>query len=139
MKLGVIGLGKMGEALVKGLHDQGAPRQYQVEATTRTPETAKEAQQRLGVKTHLDNKKLVENCDVLVLCVKPHQAQKVLEAVAPFLQERHTLISIVASVTTEQLSRWAGGKPAIIRPMPNTPCLIGEGMTVFAAGPGAKS
>lgn len=139
MKLGVIGLGKMGEALVKGLHAAGKVREYSIEATTRTPESAAEAQARLGVSTHTDNAKLVEGADLLVLCVKPHQAQKVLDALAGKLQKRHTIVSIVASVTTEQLSRWAGGKCGVIRAMPNTPCLVGEGMTVFAAGPGVDA
>ena len=70
--------------------------------------------------------------------MKPHQAEKVVREIAPKLKKNHTLISICASITTQQLSEWSKGKPQIIRAMPNTPCLIGEGMTVLAGAPGVK-
>ena len=138
MKIGIIGLGKMGEALVKGLQSKGRPKEFSLEATTRTPESAAEAQKRLSVKTHTDNSKLVTGSEVLIVCVKPHQVQKLMESLAPQIDSRHLIISIAASITTEQLHRWSGGKASIIRAMPNTPCLIGEGMTVFAPGAGVQ-
>lgn len=148
MKVGIIGLGKMGEAIVQGVRKSGnAQLTEAMSATTRSPESATEATKRLKITCHTDNKKLVENSDVLLLCVKPHQAEKVLRSISPFLKSQHLLISIVASVTTEQLAEWSADKhganneknlPAIVRAMPNTPCLIGEGMTVLCAGVGAE-
>ena len=136
-KIGVIGLGKMGEALVRGM--TAAQAGYSLEATTRTAESAKEAQKRLGVKCHTDNSKLAENCEILLLCVKPHQVEALLGAIQNELTSKHLLISICASITTAQLSAWSGGKCAVIRAMPNTPALINEGMTALAAGPRAES
>ena len=137
MKIGIIGLGKMGEALVKGLERSGD--NFSLQATTRSQESAREAHKRIKVPCHTDNAKLVQDCDVLVLCVKPHQVKALLEPIAASLSARHTLISICASVTTAQLSEWSGGRCAIIRAMPNTPCLIGEGMTAFSPGPRAQA
>jgi pyrroline-5-carboxylate reductase len=54
------------------------------------------------------------------------------------LHKKQLLISICASITTQQLSEWSGDQVAVIRSMPNTPCLIGEGMTVLCTGPRAK-
>lgn len=136
MKIGIIGLGKMGESIAQGLRREHAG-DYSIHATTRSKESATDASKRLGIGVQTDNTKLVGECDVLLLCVKPHQAQKVLEQIAPQLTKQHLLISIVASITTDQLALWSGGKAAVIRSMPNTPCLVGEGMTVLCAGPGA--
>jgi pyrroline-5-carboxylate reductase len=137
MRIGVIGLGKMGEALVNGLGrvDQTA---FKIRGTTRSELSAQEAAKRLGIFCATDNAKLVAESDVVILCVKPHQAEQVLKKIAPKFKSKQLLISIAASITTEQLSSWSGGRAAVIRAMPNTPSLIGEGMTVFAPGKNVK-
>ena len=139
MKIGIIGLGKMGEAIVEGLRRSGESRHFTIQATTRSKESAVEAGKRVGIPVHTANSKLAESCEILILCVKPHQAEKVLKEIAPRLTRKHLIISIAASITTQQMTDWSGGVAAVIRAMPNTPCLIGEGMTVFAAGAGAGS
>jgi pyrroline-5-carboxylate reductase len=133
MKIGIIGLGKMGEALVKGLK-RSPETNYQIEATTGSKESAREASKRLGVACHTDNAALVREADVVLLCVKPHQAEKVLAEIADAIPKGKLLISVCAAITSEMLRRWTGGRAAVIRAMPNTPCLVGEGMTVFAKG-----
>ncbi len=80
-----------------------------------------------------DNAQLVRESDVVVLCVKPYQARAVLESVAAELAGK-LLISIAAAVTTDDLHAWSGGHAGVVRAMPNTPVLIGAGMTVLSAG-----
>ncbi|MCM2323079.1 MAG: pyrroline-5-carboxylate reductase [Oligoflexia bacterium] len=137
MKLGIIGLGKMGEAIAAGLRrsEKGA-KGWVLAGTTYSKASATEASKRLGIPCHTDNRKLVAESDILLLCVKPHQAESVLRAVAGQFRSDQLLVSICASITTAQLKEWSGGKPHIVRSMPNTPCLIGEGMTVLSAAPG---
>jgi pyrroline-5-carboxylate reductase len=137
MKIGIIGLGKMGEALAEGL--RRASRDFSIQATTRSKESAADAAKRLKIECHTDNPKLASSAETLVLCVKPHQAEAALRGIASELTPRHLVISICASVTTEQVAAWSGGEAAAIRAMPNTPALIGEGMTVFCAGPKARA
>ncbi len=130
MRIGVIGLGKMGEAIIQGLKKSGS--QYEsASGTTRSSDSANEAGRRLSIPCHQDNRKLVRESDFVFLGVKPHQAQKVLEEIQGELKPQHTLVSICASITLEQLKLWSGGKASIIRAMPNTPCLVGQGMTVL--------
>lgn len=136
-KIGVLGIGKMGEALVKGLQRSTGSKQYPLMASIRSKDAAAEISKRLGIDCITDNKRLVESTQVVVLCVKPHQAKAVLEPLARSFTSKHLIISICASLTTAQISEWAGKKAAIVRAMPNTPCLIGEGMTAFCAGAGA--
>jgi pyrroline-5-carboxylate reductase len=134
MKIGILGLGKMGEALVKGLHGK-----FPVQATTKSKESASDAEKRLKIDCYTDNLKLASWAEVFILCVKPHQAEAVLRQIAPKLKAQHLIISICASVTTDQVSEWSGGKAAVVRAMPNTPCLIGEGMTVLCGGGKAEA
>jgi pyrroline-5-carboxylate reductase len=143
MKIGIIGMGKMGEAIVQGLTRQGLARQNMrkqgaIQGTTHSKESARQVSRELKVKCHTDNLKLVAESDLILLCVKPHQAEKVLREIVPVLKPKHLVISICASITTEQLHGWSDGIPKIVRAMPNTPCLIGEGMTVLSGGAGVK-
>jgi pyrroline-5-carboxylate reductase len=77
---------------------------------------------------------VAKKSDILILAVKPYQAQHVVQEIKSALGPKKILISICAGVTTQEIEKWSGGKCAVIRAMPNTPCLIREGMTVFAPG-----
>lgn len=136
MKIAIIGLGKMGEAVALGLRKSGTSG-ISVRGTTRSSESAEDAAKRLGVPCDTDNARAVAASEIIILSVKPHQAEKVLKGLAGKVTSKHLLISICAAITTEQLHEWSGGMAAVIRAMPNTPCLIGEGMTVFSSGAGA--
>jgi len=138
MKLGILGFGKMGEAIAQGLKLSQVSQGIEVLGATRSHHNAAEISRRLNIKCHTDNGKLIAESDIVLLCVKPHQAEPLLRSVAQKFQKRHLLISICASITTDQLSKWSGNRASIIRAMPNTPCLIGQGMTVFCPGPRAK-
>jgi pyrroline-5-carboxylate reductase len=138
MKIGIIGLGKMGEALVRGIESSDASKQFKIEATTRSKQSATEAAKKLGIVVHSDNTKLVKGCDVIIVCVKPHQAEAVLTEIGPELKAKKLLISICAAVTTSQILEYTSSKGAIIRAMPNTPALVHEGMSVLSPGPGAE-
>lgn len=133
--VGIIGLGKMGEAILTGLGQANKSDPVKIMCTTRSQESADEASSRLKIQCSTDNRALVRDSDVLILCVKPHQAEEVLNSIADQLTANHLIISICASITTQQLRKWSGKKAAIVRAMPNTPCLIGEGMTVFCSSP----
>jgi pyrroline-5-carboxylate reductase len=139
MKIGVIGLGKMGEALIRGLKRSEDSSKFKVQGTTRSKESASEAAKRLEIPVHNDNEKLARESEIILLCVKPHQAQKVLSEMKGAIEKKHLLLSILTGITTEQLSSWSGGKAPVIRAMPNMPAQIGLGMSVLSAGPGAGS
>lgn len=138
MKIGILGLGKMGEALVHGIRASADGKKWKLEATTHSKESAARASRTLKIPVHTDNAKLVKNSDVIILCVKPHQAEAVLTGIAGAVSKRKLVISVAASVTTAQMEEWLSHGCAVIRSMPNTPALIREGMTVLAAGKDAS-
>ena len=137
-KLSIIGMGKMGEAIAQGLTESSLGANYEICGTTRTEESAKEVREHLGISCTTDNAEALKRADVILLSVKPHQIEKILTENKSHFRSGQLLISICAAVTTEQMAMWSGGKPALIRAMPNTPCLIKAGVTAICQGPGAK-
>ncbi|MCM0606933.1 MAG: pyrroline-5-carboxylate reductase [Xanthomonadaceae bacterium] len=131
-KTGLIGVGKMGEALIQGIQKSPLKKDYELLGSTASPASAESVSKKLGIKCFTDNAEVAGLCKILILCVKPHQAEKVLKEISPELGSDHLLISICASITISQLREWSGGKAKIIRAMPNTPALIGQGMTVLS-------
>lgn len=138
MKIGIIGLGKMGESLAQGLRASPLGKSVRVQATTRSTGSANAARKALKIPVHTDNLKLARECDTLILCVKPHQAEEILTEIAPVLGKKHLLISVCAAITTRQMEEWIGHACPVVRTMPNTPALIREGMTALAPGQDAK-
>jgi pyrroline-5-carboxylate reductase len=138
MRIGILGFGKMGEAIARGLLRIENPKKFNLHAATRSDTSAQEVSKRFSIPCTTDNRELAKSAEVILLCVKPHQAEKVLREISPFLTKDHLVLSICASITTEQAWDWSGKKSAVIRAMPNTPCLIGEGMTVLCAGPNVQ-
>lgn len=132
--LAIIGCGTMGEAIVAGLLRAGLLAPTQVVATTRRLESAEAVRQRHGVRITTDNLQAIGEADAVLLAVKPQRVSKVLheEGVRAALADK-PVISIAAGVTLAQLQSWLPDSP-VIRAMPNTPCLIGQGMTVLARG-----
>lgn len=137
IRIGILGAGKMGEALIEGLARTGRGA-YTVKASTRSKQSAREVEKALRVPCSTDNRKLVKESDVIVLCVKPHQAEAALRAVKSAFKSGKLLVSICAAIQCSDLRKWSGGKTPVIRTMPNTPCLVNEGITVLAPGPGAE-
>lgn len=139
MKIGILGLGKMGEALVHGIRASSEGKSWKIEATTHSKESASKAAKKLKIPVGVDNVKLVKASDVVILCVKPFQAQAVLEEVTEALgSKKKILISVAASITTKQMEEWTSHACPVVRTMPNTPALIREGMTVLAPGEDAS-
>jgi pyrroline-5-carboxylate reductase len=137
-KLSIIGLGKMGEAIVKGLQQSDLTNHYQIIGTTRTQESARETSKTLKIKCSTDNEAAIREADIIILAVKPHQVEKILTENQNHIRSNQLLISICTAVSTDELSNYSGGKAAIIRAMPNTPCMIKSGVTALCKGPHCK-
>lgn len=134
-RIAIIGCGTMGAAIVAGL--AAVPDGPRVTAvTTRRAKTAARLAERFGIDASTDNAAACADVDVAVLATKPQAAHGVLAGpgVAEALRGK-LLISLCAGVTTQQLAEWVPDT-AVARAMPNTPCLIREGMTVVSPGPG---
>ena len=131
-----IGAGNMGEALIQGLVDSGREPSSLAIADSR-PERIDALQQRFPGLGAGAAEELAGDSAILVLAVKP----QTLPEVAPTLRDAVAsgdplVVSVAAGVTTARLGEWLGPQARIVRAMPNTPALVGAGVTGLFAGPG---
>jgi pyrroline-5-carboxylate reductase len=137
--LGVIGVGVMGKAILRGLLNSAALTPDQAWGTSRSAQTCATTSAELGVTVERDIAHLLPDADIVVLCVKPAQAAgalSTLTASARLLPDT-LLVSIVAGISLAQLRESLATDNPWVRAMPNTPCVVGEGMTALAGGAGA--
>ena len=134
-RVGVIGAGVMGQTLMKGLLSAGLLTRGQIWAAERSDETRAEVARELGVHVCEDYRDELSTTDVVLVCVKPAQVVPAMDAARAAGPEPDTLfISILAGVTTGQLESALALPNPWVRAMPNTPAVVGEGMTVVCRG-----
>ncbi len=132
-KIGFIGGGNMAEAFIKGLLGGGFSAE-KIFVSEPTPTRANELIEKYGVQISADNVSLVQGCNTIVLAIKPQIAHMVLEGIAPAFNDEKILISIAAGVATSSIEQHFAGAPRIVRAMPNTPALVGEGAAAICPG-----
>ena len=132
-RFSIIGLGKLGGILLEAFLDQGLTKAGQVRATVHHAANAEARAQRFGVEVSTDNAFAVKDADVVLLCVKPYGVAEVCAEIAPHMKQGALLISVAASVPTTFIERLIGDRP-VVRAMPNTPSVVGKGMTGICTG-----
>lgn len=136
-KIVVIGGGKMGGVLVQGMLDHKLTSKDAVVVSDTDKARLDELRGRLGVKTTSDNNGAVKGADVIILAVKPQVMAQVLNEIKSAVTNKQIVISIAAGISTAFMAGYFKKGMRIIRVMPNTPALCGEGATALAAGPDA--
>jgi pyrroline-5-carboxylate reductase len=133
-KLGFVGAGNMAGALIKGLLETKRYRARDLRASDPDPRQRRRLARAHGVEVTADNLALVRESAVVVLAVKPQVMDAVLAAVRPAVSRDRLFVSIAAGVTLARLAEALGPGARVVRAMPNTPALLGEGMTVLVRG-----
>ena len=133
-RLGLIGAGNMAEALCRAVLRAGLVPADKILASDVSAERRDFFQNELGVRALADNRAVVSDSDVLVLAVKPQQMPDMLGEIGPLLSESVLVMTIAAGVKAAAIEQAAGGDCRVIRVMPNTPMLIGEGMAALCKG-----
>jgi len=131
MKIAFIGGGNMASALIAGMVKGGG--ETQVHVVDPNPEALARLEAQYGASTSGSIDAAVADADAIVLAVKPQQMRDVAGALAPHLGSGPLVLSIAAGIRGADLSRWLGDYGAIVRAMPNTPALIGMGVTGLVA------
>ena len=138
-RLAVLGVGNMGEALVRGIVRAGALPPEQIAAADIDASRVAALAQELGVIPAASNAEAAATSEYVLLAVKPATIDSLAQEIATALTPDHTLVSIAAGVPLRRLKRALGdSRPALVRVMPNTPALVGEGMFAVAA-PGVSA
>lgn len=137
-KITVIGAGKIGQTIIKALIESGMVLQSDVTATAGHQSTIDMVSAELGINTTLDNVAACKDADIIFLCVKPQLIGTILEDLKESIETNQLIISTAASTSTKMIESYFTGKISVIRTMPNTPCLIRQGMTAISAGKNAS-
>lgn len=125
MKVGIIGAGRMGSALVRGFVKSGTE---DIVISDREEERLRA----LDVKTTTSNALVVKESEVIFLAVKPQQIEEVLKEIKNDAKDK-LIVSIAAGITTSFIEKILGDS-RVIRVMPNTPCLVQEMASAFCLG-----
>ncbi len=127
-KIGFIGAGNMGFPILNAAVQLLGADQVMV---SERMEGARARACALGVEAADSNVSMVCQCEYILVAVKPQVAPQVLGEIAPVIQKNTVIISIMAGVTIETIHKYLGTSVPIIRLMPNTPAMVGEGMTTL--------
>lgn len=137
--IAVIGAGKIGQTILGGLLDAGVATPKQLYAVTAHPNTLESVRKRFPVRTTLQGVEAARAADIIILCVKPQNVGEVLREIREGIDRKKLVISTVASTPLAFFEDELGEAIPVIRTMPNTPCLIRQGMTVISPGRFAKN
>lgn len=132
-KIGIIGLGNMGSAILKGLIVSGSVRKNRLVGFDIDTDKNKAVKKHFGISIARSIGELVSRSDVLLVAVKPKDMDLVLNEILP-CGKRKLLITIAAGIRTEGIEKRLGRCASVVRVMPNTPALVGEGISAICKG-----
>jgi pyrroline-5-carboxylate reductase len=127
-KIGIIGLGNMGESIVKALINRSLKKDFLLFAEVKK-ERVTYIEKTYGLKSAKSLSELVQKTDYIVLAIKPQDAKEVIQEISPSLNDKKLIISIMAGITTSNILSFIGKPIRIVRLMPNICVKVGEGMT----------
>jgi len=135
-RIAFLGAGMMGEALLSGLIRDGRP--AQVVVCDRDEQRAAQVAEKYGA-TAASAPHAVADADTVLLAVKPQSMAELLDEIGPHLRSGALVVSIAAGISAAYLEQRLPEGTAVVRAMPNTPALVGEGMTAVSAGTHAST
>lgn len=139
--VGFIGVGNMGGALVRSIakYNKDASQNNLLEKPVfslcvfdTNSALLKKLSNELEIREEASVTSLVRNCDIVVLAIKPQYCHSVLEQIKPVLTPEKIIVSIIVGLSIKYYKSVLGSQARIVRTMPNTPALVGEGMTLVS-------
>ncbi len=131
MKLGFVGVGNMASAIIKGVVKTGALAASDLHVYDINAVKATQMAEKMGINRYADCERMIQASDMVLMAVKPHQLKQVIAQNAEHLAGK-AVISIAAGWTMDMLTDAVPRDVRVLRVMPNTPALVGEGMTVMS-------
>lgn len=133
-RLAVLGAGKMGGILIQAFLKRELVLPKNIFATVQHAAQERKTLAGLPVSLGTDNRAAARAADVILLCVKPQTVGQVVDEIAPELNDHKLVITIAASVPTDYIERRLSASVPVIRAMPNTPSMVGAGITAISKG-----
>lgn len=133
MKIGFIGGGNMAGAIIGGMVEKKIYTPEQIAASGKDTVSLENLHNKYGIQITEDNKVIMEQCDVVFLSVKPQILPTVIAEISPMVKENQLFVSIAAGKTIDWIEQEFGKEIRLVRVMPNTPALVGEGCAGLCA------
>lgn len=130
MKIGFIGAGNMANAIAFGIIKAGLAKADDIYVSAKTAEKFS-VYEKEGIHTTLDNQEVVDHSDVILLAIKPHLYQEVIEKLH-INNTNMIFVSIAAGISIANMKNYLGFDAKVVRVMPNTPAKVLEGMSVLS-------
>lgn len=130
--IGFIGCGNMAQAMINGIIKANLVPSKDIIASARTQSLLDMVEGKYNILTTTDNKKVAEKADYLILAVKPFAYEVVLKEIKDYIKRDGIVIGIAAGISLSFLQSYLGKDARIIKAMPNTPAMVGEGMTALS-------
>lgn len=134
LKVGFIGCGNMAGAMIEGMIRAKVKEPSLIYASNRSGKKLVEIKERLGINVNQDNRYIAQNADILFISVKPHIYPAVLEEIRDLIDEKKIVISIAPGLSLKYFKEVLGEKTKTVRTVPNTPALVGAGITAVCPG-----
>lgn len=131
-KIGIIGFGNMGSAIIKGLTETESVYPENITLSDKEKNKTLDFLRNYPLINFSSNTENAKNSKYLIIAVKPHQYNSVLNEIKEFINENTVIISIAAGITISDLKYVLGNSVKTVRTMPNTPAMINEGMTAVS-------
>ena len=132
--VGVIGVGNMGAALVRGIINQGTMKAKSVTVCDLDQDLVDRISDDLGVIDGKEASQVAASADLVILAAKPQNIPSLIREISYLIDADQTVMSIAAGVTTQSIEDGLGGQPSVIRVMPNLPAMVGQGISVICGG-----
>ena len=129
MKIGFIGLGNMASAMIGGILKKELYSAEDIIGSDKSEDSVQKVAKIFGIHTTTDNLEVAQAADVLILAVKPQFFPEVIAEIKGAVREETLIISIAPGKTMEWIMEHFGRELKLVRCMPNTPALVGEGMS----------
>lgn len=127
MKIGFIGLGNMAKAMIGGMLAKGVAKPEEILGFAKTEKTRQDVKEKYGIQILEDNAAVAALADALILAVKPQMFGEVIRQIKDAVREDTLVVSIAAGKTIAQMEESFGKRIKLVRCMPNTPAMVGEG------------
>ncbi|KAB7666902.1 pyrroline-5-carboxylate reductase [Bacillus sp. B1-b2] len=132
-RIGFIGCGKMAQAMVQGMIRSSFIDRDQLIVSTKSENSAESVREKFQIQVTLDNKEVASFADILIVAVKPHLYGDILTEIKNSVKKETIIVTLAAGLDISFVENKLSSKTKVIRSMPNTPSLVGEGMTVFSS------
>ncbi|MBC8062393.1 MAG: pyrroline-5-carboxylate reductase [Clostridiaceae bacterium] len=132
MNIGFIGSGNMAEAMMSGILNSDNLPSVRIMGSDYFEKTLKTVKEKYKIETTVDNKEVARFSDIIVLSVKPDKYGTVIEEIKDHIKTNAVVVTIAAGISIDFVERAFGKAIKLVRVMPNTPALVGEGMSALS-------